>query len=394
MSRNPDLICFSHLRWGFVFQRPNHLMSACSRQRRVFFMEEPMGWDGPSHLDVREALPGLFVVTPRLDQSLDEAGRLAAHRAALNELVERHGIDAPIAWFYTPMALDFARDLRTSLVVYDVMDELSAFRFAPPRLAELERELFALADVVFTGGPSLFESKRHAHTNVHLFPSGVDAAHYRRARQEQADPDDQRGLARPRLGYFGVIDERIDLELLERVAAERPDFQLVLVGPVVKIDPATLPRRRNIHYLGQKTYEELPHYLAGWQVAIMPFALNEATRFISPTKTLEYLAGGKPVVSTPVRDVVTPYGRRGLVEIGDSESFIAAVERALATNTGDRAMQIERILLERSWESTWVRMSSILERTLRRQNRNAPATLKELRGAKGLPEQPQVRTGT
>jgi glycosyltransferase involved in cell wall biosynthesis len=369
MKREPDLICLSHLRWDFVFQRPNHLMRACSRERRVYFVEEPVAEEGPTRVAVREALPNLFVVTPHVDPSLTEAERTVAQRAALRELVETRRIEAPIVWYYTPMALDFARELPASAIVYDVMDELSAFRFAPPRLAELERELFARCDVVFTGGASLYESKRHAHGNVHLFPSGVDVAHYRRARTAQRDPVDQRQIAQPRLGYFGVIDERLDLALIEHVARARPDWQLVLVGPVVKIDPASLPRLPNIHYLGQKSYDELPHYLAGWQVAIMPFALNEATRFISPTKTLEYLAGGKPVVSTAIRDVVNPYGARGLVDIGDLGSFVPAVERALTSGMSAKLVEVEPILVEQSWDGIWTRMAGLIERALRTPSR-------------------------
>jgi glycosyltransferase involved in cell wall biosynthesis len=205
----------------------------------------------------------------------------------------------------------------------------------------------------------------------------VDVAHYRRARTAQRDPADQRTIAQPRLGYFGVIDERLDLALIEHVARERPDWQLVLVGPVVKIDPASLPRLPNIHYLGQKSYDDLPHYLAGWQVAIMPFALNEATRFISPTKTLEYLAGGKPVVSTAIRDVVNPYGARGLVEIGDLGSFVPAVERALTNGMSAKLAEVEPILVEQSWDGIWTRMAALIERALRAPSRRS-ATREQL----------------
>jgi glycosyltransferase involved in cell wall biosynthesis len=359
-----DLVCFSHLRWGFVFQRPNHLMRACSRERRTFFIEEPIYGDGPSRVELREVLPGLHVVTPRLDATLDEAERIAAQREAMIELFETRRIDAPILWFYTPMALEFARDLPASVVVYDVMDELSAFRFAPARLPQLERELFRMANVVFTGGRSLFEAKRGDHPNVHLFPSAVDASHYAAARAAQADPIDQWDIPRPRLGYFGVIDERIDLALVEHVARERPAWQLVLVGPIVKIDPATLPRSPNIHYLGQKGYDELPRYLAGWQVALMPFALNEATRFISPTKTLEYFAGGKPVVSTAIRDVVRPYGERGLVRIAGQGDFVSAIEDSLAKGLEDRLPEIDELLAELTWDATWSRMNALIENEL------------------------------
>lgn len=367
MNQEPDLICFSHLRWNFVFQRPNHLMSQCSKERRVFFVEEPVFAQRP-RLDVREASPNLYVVTPQLKTQKDAA---EGQQKALIELCDRYDIEAPIHWYYTPMALEIARDMPSSLIVYDCMDELSAFRGAPTSLEVLERELFARADLVFTGGRSLFEAKRHLSPNVHLFPSSVDVAHFSRARGSDpsgplTEPEDQARIPAPRLGFFGVIDERMDLELLLHVAVARPDWQIVMVGPVVKIDAATLPRRPNIHYLGQKHYEHLPSYLAGWDVALMPFALNDATRFISPTKTLEYLAGGVPVVSTPVRDVVTPYAEQGLVRVGsDRSSFVQAVSDTLAEGRpGERRKKVDAFIAGTSWMNTWARMSVLMEDTL------------------------------
>jgi UDP-galactopyranose mutase len=217
---------------------------------------------------------------------------------------------------------------------------------------------------VFTGGASLHERKRHRHANVHLFPSSVDVAHFARARAAQPDPTDQAGLSHPRLGYVGVIDERMDLELLAAVADARPDWSLVMLGPVVKIDPGTLPQRPNIHYLGARPYDSLPSYLAGWDVALLPFALNDATRFISPTKTPEYLAAGKPVVSTPIRDVVIPYGQRRLVRIADSPgAFIAAAELALR----DRAAppETDAFLAATSWDATWQGMRMLVDAVTR-----------------------------
>ena len=367
-----DVLCFSHLRWNFVFQRPNHLMSQCARDRRVFFIEEPLWVERESsgvtrqggELEVRLAAPQLYLVTPRLVRGA-EAGR--GQRELLQQLHQRYDIRSPIHWFYTPMALEFARELPTRLTIYDCMDELSAFRGAPPVLQLLERELFQRAQLVFTGGQSLFEAKNRLHPNVHLFASSVDVEHYRAARQPLPEPADQRAIPGPRLGYFGVIDERVDLELIERVARERPAWSLVLVGPVVKIDPLSLPRLPNIHYLGQKPYDELPSYLAGWQVALMPFALNESTRFISPTKTLEYLAGGKPVVSTPIRDVVSPYAELGLVQVAAREAFVPAIERALAGGTSADPAKVDAWLARTSWQQTWSQMSGFIERALRQE---------------------------
>lgn len=367
MNLEPDLICFSHLRWNFVFQRPNHLMLQCSNERRVFFVEEPV-LDQRAKLATREVTPNLYVVTPHVTA---DQNPIEAQRKAVVEMCELYDIEAPVHWYYTPMALEFARDLPSSLIVYDCMDELSAFSGAPPRLDLLERELFARADLVFTGGRSLYEAKQQQNPNVHLFPSSVDASHFSKARAggdqgPVSEPDDQARIPMPRLGFFGVIDERMDLALIEYVAQSRPTWQIVMVGPVVKIDPRSLPRRPNIHYLGQKHYEQLPSYLAGWNVALMPFALNEATRFISPTKTLEYLAGGVPVVSTPIADVVSPYAERGLVRVGsDERSFLRAIEYTLSEGGfGERRDAVDAFIAGTSWTNTWARMSVLMEDAL------------------------------
>jgi UDP-galactopyranose mutase len=345
-------------------------MSQCARGRRVFFIEEPLWVDaGDSatlrpggELDVRLVGAQLHLVTPRLLRGRESHD---AQRALLEHLYEQYDIVEPIHWFYTPMALELARDLPARLTVYDCMDELSAFRGAPPALQLLERELFERADLVFTGGESLFEAKGPLHPNVHLFPSSVDLEHYRTARRLLPAPLDQAPIPGPLVGYFGVIDERLDLELIERIALERPAWSLVLVGPVVKIDPSSLPKQPNIHYLGPKRYEELPAYLAGWQVALMPFALNEATRFISPTKTLEYLAGGKAVVSTAIRDVVSPYAERGLVQVAGRDEFVPAIERVLAGQATPSRSEVDAWLARTSWQQTWSEMAGLIERALR-----------------------------
>ncbi len=335
-----------------------------ARDYRVFFVEEPVATDGPEPwFDGHTVEGGIRILVPRLPASL--AGRDAdrAQRALLDRLLAAEGVKAPALWYYTPMSLRFSDHLRASLVVYDCMDELSAFMGAPPEMIERERALLERADLVFTGGVSLYEAKRHLHPHVHAFPSSVDVAHFAQARTALPEPEDQAGIARPRLGFYGVIDERLDIELLDAVAALRPDWQLVMVGPVVKIDPAALPKRPNVHYLGPKLYDELPLYLAGWDVALLPFALNEATRFISPTKTPEYLAAGRPVVSTPIKDVVRTYGDAGLVRIAATpEAFAAAVEAALQdAERRERWLDsVDRALAGMSWDAAWTRMRELM----------------------------------
>ncbi|HJQ70623.1 MAG TPA: glycosyltransferase family 1 protein [Blastocatellia bacterium] len=369
LSQTVDVICLSHLRWDFVYQRPQHLLSRFARAGRVFFVEEPIFVnDNVAQLDIGRRGDNLFVITPRVPKGLSEAEMNLAQRSLLDELMAERAIEDYILWYYTPMALAFTHHLSPSAVIYDCMDELSAFRGAPLVMREREAQLFDRADVVFTGGHSLYEAKRDRHVNIHPIPSSIDVDHFASARAIQIDPADQLVIPHPRLGFFGVIDERMDLELLDEVARARPDWHLVMIGPVVKIDPADLPRRPNIHYLGGKSYEDLPSYIAGWDVALMPFARNEATRFISPTKTPEYLAAGKPVVSTSIRDVVRPYGEMKLVRVADSPAeFIEAIEESLK-NMRDDAPWLKRVdsfLSETSWDQSWSRMCHLIDAAIR-----------------------------
>jgi UDP-galactopyranose mutase len=362
-----NLICFSHLRWNFVFQRPQHLMSRFARKMNVIFWEEPVdiGAKEAAYLQVREAedAPGVRIVVPHLPEGMPEEAR----EAALKRLLDAHVMSLSgqlVSWYYTPMMLPFSRHLDASLTVYDAMDELSKFRFAPAKLLELEQELIDKAAIVFTGGSSLYEAKKNRHPNVHCFPSSVDRAHFAKARARQFDPADQEDLPRPRLGFYGVLDERFDTELLGRIAGMRPDWSFVMVGPIVKIAPEDLPQRPNICYLGPKTYSELPAYLSGWNVALMPFAMNESTEFISPTKTPEYLAGGKPVVSTPIRDVVRHYGQLQGVKIAATpEEFAAACDEALELSHNPESgwlAEADLMLSAVSWDTTQARMAGLI----------------------------------
>ena len=361
-----DLVCLSHLRWNFVYQRPQHLLSRAARDRRVFVIEEPIYDNGSMHLEVNECEDGVWIVVPHLPEGLRSE---VATDAVLREMIDRFFVEREIKefvlWYYTPMALSFTSHLKPIVTIYDCMDELSAFKGASPRLRAREQQLFRCADLVFTGGQSLYEAKRDQHKAVYAFPSSIDHAHFGKARTNLPEPDDQKSIPHPRLGFFGVIDERFDIELVKRVAAQRPAWQFVMIGPVVKIDPAILPRAENIHYLGGKTYKELPSYLAGWDVALLLFARNEATRFISPTKTPEYLAAGKPVVSTSIRDVVRPYGEKNLARIADApDEFVQAIEQLLSQGESERRewlAQVDSFLSTMSWDDTWSRMSQLIE---------------------------------
>ena len=372
------IICFSHLRWDFVFQRPQHLMSRFARERPVIYWEEPQPHRGDPRVDVRTCLEtGVVVATPMLDPGLAEDAREALLGRLLSEVIADRPVHA--RWYYTPMMLPFSRRTASACVVYDCMDELANFKFAPPQLGALERELLATADVVFTGGYSLYEAKRAAHPDIHPFPSSVDRDHFAKARDACHPPADQAGLPSPRLGFYGVIDERMDLDLIAAVADARPDWTLVLVGPVVKIDPVSLPKRPNIAYLGGKSYSALPGYLAGWDVALMPFAVNESTQFISPTKTPEYLAGGRPVVSTRITDVARHYGELPGVRIAaDPAAFVAACSAALEDAKAPKTWlpQVDKALAELSWDRTFFAMKVRVAAAIKRRAQQASADIK------------------
>ncbi len=363
------LVCFSHLRWDFVFQRPQHLMRRFARSNQVIFLEEPRWLDAPAapRLDVRTCPDsGVIVATPELVAGMADDDEAAALRRLLDGLAVGDG--PLVRWYYTPMMLPFSQHLAADCVVYDCMDELASFKGAPPGLIPLEKRLLAEADLVFTGGHGLYEAKRDQHPDIHPFPSSVDAGHFGRARGDGPAPADQAGIPAPRLGFYGVIDERMDLALLAAVADARPDWSLVMIGPVVKIAEDDLPRRANIHYLGAKSYDALPDYLRGWDVALMPFAINEATRFISPTKTPEYLAAGRPVVSTPVADVVRHYGGGDAVRIAATPAaFVAACAEALELpRPGAWLDRADETLADMSWDRSYDRMAGLIAGSIMR----------------------------
>ncbi len=332
-------------------------MSRFAKTRTVLFFEEPV--TGDLGVDVRLCdTTGVILATPRLPDNLNGDRNVVLRRLFADTLTEQ-GIECPVMWLYTPMMLPIVRGMHAAAIVYDCMDELSNFKFAPPELAGLERELMSTADVVFTGGYSLYEAKKTLHANIHPFPSSVDKAHFAQATSRPLDAE------RPRFGFFGVVDERMDLELLGALAQARPDWDIEIVGPVVKIDPANLPQAANLTYPGQAAYADLPGWLSRWDVALMPFAINESTRFISPTKTPEYLAAGRPVVSTPIRDVIRHYGHLDAVRVADTtEAFIAACDEALALARGDdRAWigDVEAELASLSWDQTHLRMNAMVD---------------------------------
>jgi len=380
-------IVHSHLRWDFVWQRPQQILSRLAQRSHVLFVEEPVYLDDipAARLDVSLPLPRVHRAVPMLPGTL--RGEYDASIAVIRDLVRKQvAADGPLGgaftrtvqWFYTPMpAPAMLGAFNERAVVYDCMDELSKFRFAPTELVDRERHLVANADVVFTGGYKLWQAKSRHHGNVHFFGCGVDVDHFARARSEElAVAPELAKFGRKVMGYFGVIDERIDYDLLAKLAHENSDAELVMVGPVVKVDPNELPQGPNIHWLGQRQYAELPSYVKGFDVCLMPFALNEATEYINPTKTLEYMAAGKPIVSTAVSDVVHNF--TPVVTVAETDDdFVTAT--AAAIQNPDAAMIARGVEQARAntWESIVARMERIVREALRSHSERGIAATKE-----------------
>jgi protoporphyrinogen oxidase/glycosyltransferase involved in cell wall biosynthesis len=374
-----DVVVFSHLRWDFVFQRPQHLLSRLAGSgvaARIWFVEEPVHSAGEPHVERWSPCEGVTVLRARTPVEAPgfHDDQLPALTALLQETFAAENVNEPVVWFYTPMALPLLDMLQARAVVYDCMDELSAFDFAPRQLQQREAALLSLADLVLTGGPSLYEAKKPLHANVHCFPSAVDALHFAPHARPLLDSPLQADIAPPRLGFFGVIDERLDLALIGALAAAEPGWQIVMVGPVVKIDPATLPRADNVHWLGQQPYASLPALVSGWDVCLLPFALNAATRFISPTKTLEYMAADKPVVSTAVRDVAALYGDQVAIA-QDAAEFIELCRVALREDAEQRLTRVAEMracVARYSWDRTAQAIGSLIEDAVARRSGGMP----------------------
>jgi glycosyltransferase involved in cell wall biosynthesis len=365
----PDLVVLSHLRWPWVWQRPQHLVSRLAAARssggaRTWFVEEPS--PGPVSAPVLRTeqrngitrvwleVPGGADAVQRLDFGADGTGDYAGLLREL--LAQERRPRRPDVWLYTPLALDLAEALGPGRLVYDVMDDLASFATAAPGLRLRQRRALTAADVVFSGGRSLHQGVlRQRSTGVHLFPSGVETVHYERSRRLRPARRE-----RPVAGYVGVVDERLDLVLIADVAAALPDWTVRVVGPVAKIDPSALPRAANLHYDGMVAYERLPEVMAGFDVALMPFALNDATRSISPTKTLEYLAAGLPVVSTRVPDVVADYD--SVVHFADDGPAFADACRLVLRHAADaRDRRLRPVQARHEWDSIAASMAKVLD---------------------------------
>jgi glycosyltransferase involved in cell wall biosynthesis len=366
-----NLLCFSHLRWDFVYQRPQHLLNRFANLFTIYYLEEPeFHATDSARIVFTKRSDNLYVGVPHLPLGIDDQQINVLMTRLVNNFLKEKDLDDFAFWYYSPMAMSFSGNHMPKITIYDCMDELSAFKNAPKELIDMEKKLLKNADVVFTGGHCLYEAKKNLHENIYPFPSSIEKEHFQKARHISQEPKDQVNIKGKKIGFYGVIDERFDIELIGNIAAAKPEWQIILLGPVVKIDPEALPKNDNIHYLGSKSYDELPAYLSGWDVALIPFAINESTRFISPTKTPEYLAAGVPVVSTPIRDVINPYGNNNLVHIGsNANDFINAIEKELAIAHRDKWLaKADKFLASNSWDNTYQNMLKLIMSTIRNKN--------------------------
>lgn len=361
----PILVVFSHLRWSLVQQRPEHVLKCLAQHYRVLYVEQPVFGGGTSRLQVRDVATNIRVVcfhTPVNCAGFDDRQIPMLHQL-MQTLIDSEGIKECVAWLHTPMALPLVDDLRPRTIVYDCSDAASACADAPHEFAQREDALLKVADVVFAGSRGLYRSLRARHGNVHYLPDSVDREHFAAAGDANDAHELLRDVPRPRLGFSGVIDERVDLGLIEQLAAARPDWHIVMVGPVMKIGPQGLPQAPNIHYLGPRPYAELPQFLAGCDVCLLPYAVNEGTRMLSPSGMLEYLAAERPTVSTAIPEVMETYGYA--ISVADcAADFAAACESAISEAPEQRARRIaasRQAVEQTSWERTAAKMHSLIE---------------------------------
>ena len=374
------IICLSHLKWErTLFQRPQQLMQQMSHRRKVLYV---------AVCGLREFLAALlrgrirelygrhnenltYLNLPHLlfFSRLPLIGPLASWltASALKALARRRGLGEATLWLYFPRFVESLKHFPHRQLVYDCMDFFEGFSSTDAGIRDDEQRLLRQADLVFTGGKSLQRAREGVNPRTYCFPSGVEFEHFHQAAQTAtAIPEDIQRLPRPILGYFGAVDERIDFALLASVCRQRPQWSVVLLGPRIMQQPLpeSLP---NFHYLGKKDYGQLPHYLKAFDVCLMPFVISELTQRISPTKTPEYLAGGKPVVSTAIPDVVADYS--DLVRIAQTpEEFIAMTEEALSASGSDTGAELQQQFQEKAKAKSWSWIADEMERLFDQQS--------------------------
>jgi glycosyltransferase involved in cell wall biosynthesis len=365
------IIVHCHLRWEGVWQRPQQFLSRLSQRHPILFIEGPILHD-KNEAPTFELLPvaqypNVTVMRTHFPASRFQNGawvdaeRLRLLKEAMNGPLKGR-FECAVQWFYDPMAAPcFIGKIGERAVVYDCMDELSQFKFAPPEIVAREKVLLASADVVFAGGRKMWLSKSRHNDNAHFYGCGVDVQHFAKARLAETElPADVANLKRPILGYFGVVDERLDYDLIAKLADADPNWQIVMVGPTAKVNPDDLPKRANIHWLGRREYAQLPNYTKAFDVCLMPFALNEATEYINPTKALEYMATGRPIVSTAVPDVVSNFSEAVNVAISQ-DCFVEMCVRALSAPDEEAIQRGIEMANNNQWDAIVAKLEGHIE---------------------------------
>lgn len=368
LFKDGDIICFARRRWNTLFHRPQRLMSRFAQEHRVFYIEEPVYDAESNHFEVQQVSNlSLWIVVPHLSATAtDHQNKICGE--LLDDLIKNFDIRKYITWYYTPLALRFSKHLAPLALVYDCMSDVQGSASASSELIVCEHELLHKADIVFAAGYGLYETMRNRHHNIYAFPNSIDKEHFHGARMVTEELPEQAAIPHPRIGFHGIVDECVDVKLLTTLAEQRPDWHFIIIGPIAAANTESLPSKPNMHFLGAKEYDIVPRYIAGWDVGIIPYAHNDHTKYLHPCKTMEYLAMGKPVVSTSIYDVVVPYGKKGLVLIADTVPvFIAAIEKALAMRgIKQRVLKADRFLSNISWDKTHRHMYILIEAVIER----------------------------
>jgi hypothetical protein len=376
MPALPVLMVFSHMAWNPGQGRTPQLMAALAGRWQILFVEAPRHAAGAARLESRAIRAGLTVLTlttPAPAAGFHDDAQAFGVTLLREELAGRR-LKIDIAWLDTPMAWPLAQALGIACLAYDCLEGPPAsLQFDAALLHQRESALMRTAALMVAAGPSLFNAHRHRHANLHCVCSAVHAEHFSPASLELTSARARRGhvlqssLARPRLGYFGSIDERLDLDLLAALADRQPGWAFVMVGSVAGIAAERLPQRRNIHWLGEQDDALLPYLLAGWDLALMPYVVSEATRFLMPSQTLEYMAGYQPIVSTPVRDVQALYAPAVTIAAPQAEAFSSACEEVLAESARARSARLidmARIVARHAWANTADFVHGLLDEVL------------------------------
>jgi glycosyltransferase involved in cell wall biosynthesis len=378
MIRDASIICFAH-DWNGDPTSKTHIMRILSEKNRILWINS-VGWRRPSVsgrdarrlvAKVRQITQGLVQVNPNLHVASPPAvplpGVPGVERlnrtlltASVRHFARRAGLERPILWTFLPTTVTLVGRLGESRVIYHCVDEYAAFAGVPREaFRRMEHDLVRRADLVITSADSLCQERRRLNPSTFFVSHGVDVAHFSRTLDpEMAPAPEVRGLPGPVVGFFGLLAEWVDLEMIREMARRRPDWSFVLVGKAT-VDTAALRAMPNVRLLGQKPYASLPAYCRAFDVGLIPFKRDELTEKANPLKLREYLAAGLPVVSSDLPEV-RKY--KDLVHLANgADGFIAAVERALRERSETAARARVDAMKHESWEARVEEISELIE---------------------------------